>query len=94
MFLSPLQKSFAEKLKLWKDKNAALTQTSCDDLLKKLKGELLDPVYKRVRGPNGAQVSYSEIIGAWSKIKDRFNSEAVGAKDVTADAFFKFSQVN
>ena len=94
MFLSPLQKSFAEKLKLWKDKNAALTQKSCDDLLKKLKGELLDPVYKRVRGPNGAQVSYSEIIGAWSKIKDRFNSEAVGAKDVTADAFFKFSQVN
>ena len=46
LFLSPLQKSFAEKLRLWKDKNAALTQTSCDDLLKKLKWELLYPDYE------------------------------------------------
>ena len=63
-------------------------------MLKKLKAELLDPVYERVRGPNCAQVRYSDIIDAWRKIKDRFYSEAVGAQDVRADTFFKFNQVN
>ena len=93
-FFSLLQKSFAEKLRLWKEENATLTQKSCDELLKKLKGEHLDPVFERVRGPDGAKVKYSEIMDAWNKIKAGFNAKAVGTLDVRADAFFKFNQVN
>lgn len=90
--LSELTKSFAEKLRLWKEENATLTQKSCDELLKKLKGEHLDPVFERVRGPDGAKVKYSEIMDAWNKIKAGFNAKAVGTLDVRADAFFKFNQ--
>lgn len=90
--LSELTKSFAEKLRLWKEENATLTQKSCDELLKKLKGKHLDPVFERVRGPDGAKVKYSEIIDAWNKIKAGFNNKAVGPSDIRADAFFKFNQ--
>ena len=62
-------------------------------MLERLKNEHLDPVLKRVRGPDGAKVSYGEIMGGWSKIKTDFTSKAVGAKDVMADVFFKYNQV-
>lgn len=75
----------------WREKNASLTQKSCEDLLKKLKIQHLDPVLKRVRGPDGAKVSYSEIMNGWSMIKTDFDLKAVGAKDVKADVFFKFN---
>ena len=77
----------------WREKNASLTQKSCEDLLRKLKIQHLDPVLKRVRGPDGAKVSYSEIMNGWSMIKTDFDLKAVGAKDVKADVFFKFNQV-
>ena len=77
----------------WTEKNASLTQKSCKDLLTKLKIQHLDPVLKRVRGTDGAKVSYSEIMNGWSVIKTDFDSKAVGAKDVKADVFFKFNQV-
>ena len=63
-------------------------------MLKKLKIQHLDPVLKRVRGRDGAKVSYSEIMNGWSMIKTDFDLKAAGAKDVKADVFFKFNQVN
>ena len=80
-------------MKIWTEKNASETQKSCEDLLSRLKIEQLDPVLERVRGPDGAKVKYVDIMNGWSKIKNEFNSEAVGAKDVMADVFFKFNQV-
>lgn len=91
--ISVLQKSIEKKLFFWKDKNATLTQDFCHNLLERLKNEHLDPVLKRVGGPDGAKVSYGEIMGGWSKIKTDFTSKAVGAKDVMADVFFKYNQV-
>ena len=62
-------------------------------MLERLKNEHLDPILKRVGGPDGAKVSYGEIMGGWSKIKTDFTSKAVGAKDVMADVFLKYNQV-
>ena len=90
---SLLQESIDENLNIWTEKNASETQKSCEDLLSRLEIEHLDPVLERVRGPDGAKVKYVDIMNGWSKIKNEFNSEAVGAKDVMADVFFKFNQV-
>ncbi|KAJ7380911.1 hypothetical protein OS493_004495 [Desmophyllum pertusum] len=81
-----------EKISFWRGKNASLTQKFCEDLLVKLKREHLDPVLERVRGSDGAKVKYVDIMNGWSKIKNDFNSKAVGSKDVRAEVFFKFNQ--
>ena len=88
-----LQKLIDEKISFWRGKNASLTQTFCKDLLAKLKREHLDPVLERIRSPDGVKVKYVDIMNGWSKIKNDFNSKAVGSKDVRAEVFFKFNQV-
>lgn len=90
--LNHLTKSFEEKLSFWNGKNDLETQKKCEDLLKKLKKEHLDPVLQRVGGSNSSKVTYGEIIEGWSRIKKEFNSKAVGAKNARADVFFKFNQ--
>lgn len=88
-----LQKSIDEKVRFWRNENASLTKKSCEDLLGRLKIEHFDPVLKKVRGPDAAKVNYADIMNGWSKIKTDFNLKAVGAKDVRADVFFKYNQV-
>lgn len=80
-------------MKIWTEKNASETTKSCEALLSRLRIEHLDPVIERIRGPDGAKVKYVDIVDGWRKINNEFNSEAVGAKDVMADVFFKFNQV-
>lgn len=89
-----LQNSTDEKLQFWKGENASVTRTFCQDLLEKLQIEHLDPIIERVRGPDGAKVRYIDIINGWDKIKTDFVLKAVGAKDVRAEVFFEFNQVN
>lgn len=82
-------------MKTWQTKNASSTRESCEKLLRGLKVTHLDPILKRVRNSRyGDGVSYGDIMNGWSTITKEFKKKAIGAKDVRADVFFKFNEVN
>ncbi|KAL9979079.1 hypothetical protein ACROYT_G016681 [Oculina patagonica] len=90
--LNELMASTEKKMKTWKSKNASGTHRSCENLLRRLKDLHLDPVLKRVGSQLGISVKYTAITNGWNTIKNEFNRQAIGARDVKADVFFKFNQ--
>ncbi len=82
-----------QKLAEWKTKNDRLTKDACEELVKKLKREHLDPVLERVRGPKGTSVSYKEIDDGCAIIELEYKTHAVGAKNVRAEVFHEFHKV-
>ena len=62
--------------------------------MKELKKKHLDPVLERVRGPEGAKVSFKEIDDGCAIIELEYKSRAVGSKDVRAQVFHEFHQVS
>ena len=85
--------SFDDKFAIWKDKNAKETETFCQNLLRRLKAQQLDPILARIRGKDSVNVRHSDIMTKWNAIEKAFKIEAVGSDDVKADVFFKFNKV-
>ena len=88
------QTSCDEALQSWLLENETLTRRACDALLKNLKKEHLDPVFHRLQGQGGAEVSFDEIIQGYERIKQGYEARAKGAEDVCATMFFEFHLVN
>ena len=68
----------------------------CNDLLSnyKLKRQHLDPILHQLQGNSGSNLPFDNIIGVYQRIKDDYEGQAVGAKDVIAGAFFDFQPVS
>lgn len=82
-------------MKAWLDKNASCTRKVCEELLRGLKAEHVDPLLENVRNSrHDGEVKYEDIINQFDTLKDEFAKKAIGAKDVRADVFFKFTEVN
>ena len=88
------QQSVIQKLTEWQTKNTRLTKELCNDLLSKLKRQHLDPILHQLQGHGGSNLSFDDIIGVYHRIKDDYEGQAVGAKDVIAAAFFDFQPVS
>ena len=83
-----------KKLKEWQTKNAELTRERCNNLLCQLKREHLNPVLQQLQEYDGSNLSFDDIIGVYHRIKDSYERQAVGAKDVIAATFFNFHPVS
>lgn len=81
-------------LNCWQERNTRLTKESCHQLLLGLKRQHLDPVLTQLRGQDGAQMSFAEIMACYSSIEQGFKSEAIGAEDVCAQVFLDFHPVS
>ncbi|KAJ7315665.1 hypothetical protein OS493_038377 [Desmophyllum pertusum] len=81
-----------EKLADWKLKNDRLTKERCEKLLEELRRKHLDPVLKKVRGPNGTSVSYPDIDEGCAKIENEYKNHALGAKSVHAQVLLEFHE--
>ena len=84
------QISCDEALQSWLLANESLTRQACDALLKELKKQHLDPVFERLHGQGGAEVSFDDITQGCEGIKQSFDARATGAKDVCAAMFYDF----
>ena len=91
---SIIQQSLIQKLTEWQTKNTRLTKERCNNLLSNLKGQHLDPILRQLQGHGGSNLSFDDIIGVYHRIKDDYEGQAVGAKDVIAAAFFDFQPVS
>ena len=89
-----IQQSLIQKLTEWQTENTRLTKELCNDLLTKLKRQRLDPILRQLQGHGGSNLSFDDIIGVYHRIKDDYEGQAVGAKDVIAAAFFDFQPVS
>ena len=81
------------KLSTWQAENERQTREFCEGLLSVLKHEHLDPVMEKLQGKEAARVSFREVISAYHKIKEDYEKDAKGAKDVIAAVFFEFHPV-
>ena len=81
-------------LNSWQEENTRLTKESCHQLLIALKQQHLDPVLTQLRGKDGAQVSFAQIMACYTAIEQGFKAEAKGAEDVCAQVFFEFHPVS
>lgn len=81
-------------LNSWQGENTRLTKENCHQLLIRLKEQQLDPVLTRLRGKDGAKVSFAEIMACYSAIEQGYKLKAIGAKDVCAQVFFEFHPVS
>ena len=81
------------KLSTWQAENEKQTREYCEGLLSVLKSEHLDPVLKKLQGKEAARVSFGEVISAYHEIKEDYEKDAKGAKDVIAAVFFEFHPV-
>ena len=88
------QQSVTQKLTEWQTENTRLTKELCTDLLSKLKRQHLDPILHQLQWHGGSDLFFDDIIGVCHRIKDDYDGQAVGAKDVTAAAFFDFQPVS
>ena len=88
------QQSVIQKLTEWQTENTRLTKERCNDLLSKLKRQHLDPILHQLQGHGGSNLSFDDIIGVYHRIKDDYEGQAVGAKDVIAATFFDFQPVS
>ena len=82
-----------KRLLSWQRENEAITKESCKGLLDRLKKLHLDPVLEILQGPEGAKLSFEDVINAYDKIKDDYKKVAYGAKDVIAAVFFEYHRV-
>ena len=89
-----IQQSLIQKLTEWQTQNTRLTKELCNDLLTKLKRQRLDPILRQLQGHGGSNLSFDDIIGVYHRIKDDYEGQAVGAKDVIAATFFDFQPVS
>ena len=89
-----IQLLLIQKLTEWQTENTRLTKERCNDLLSKLKRQHLDPILRQLQGHGGSNLSFDDIIGVYHRIKDDYEGQAVGAKDVIAAAFFDFQPVS
>jgi len=89
-----IQQSLIQKLTEWQTENTRLTKELCNNLLSKLKLQHLDPILHQLQGHGGSNLSFDDIIGVYHRIKDDYEGQAVGAKDVIAAAFFDFQPVS
>ena len=53
----------------------------------------MDPVLQQLQGNAGAKLSYDDVIGGYKRIKDDYEKNAKGAKDVIAAVFFDYHEV-
>ena len=84
-----------QQLMAWLNKNASCTRQVCEELLRGLKAKYVDPVLKRVRNSrHDREWKYSHIMDQCDKLIREFDKKAVGAKDIRADIFLKFIEVN
>ena len=81
-------------LNSWQEENTRLTRESCHQLLTVLKKQHLDPVLAKLRGKDGAKVSFAEIMASYTAIEQGYKLEAKGAEDVCAQVFFDFHPVS
>ena len=89
-----IQLLLIQKLTEWQTENTRLTKERCNDLLSKLKRQHLDPILRQLQGHGGSNLSFDDIMGVYHRIKDDYEGQAVGAKDVIAAAFFDFQPVS
>ena len=89
-----IQLLLIQKLTEWQTENTRLTKERCKDLLSKLKRQHLDPILRQLQGHGGSNLSFDDIMGVYHRIKDDYEGQAVGAKDVIAAAFFDFQPVS
>ena len=89
-----IQQSLIERLTEWQTENTQLTKELCNNLLSKLKRQHLGPILHQLEGHGGSNLSFDDIIGVYHRIKDDYEGQAVGAKDVFAAAFFDFQPVS
>ena len=89
-----IQQSLIQKLTEWQTENTRLTKELCNNLLSKLKRQHLGPILHQLQGHGGSNLSFDDIIGVYHRIKDDYEGQAVGAKDVIAAAFFDFQPVS
>ena len=89
-----IQQSLIQKLAEWQTENTRLTKELCNNLLSKLKRQHLGPILHRLQRQGGSCLSFDDIIGVYHRIKDDYEEQAVGAKDVIAAAFFDFHPVS
>ena len=80
-------------LKRWHKDNQRRTKEGCQYLLHDLKRKHLDPILQQLTGPMGASVSFDQIEDSFLTIERDFKKLARGAKDVSAQEFFKFQPV-
>lgn len=78
----------------WIQQNIRETEACCVQLLKELKKSILDPVLKRLRGPEGSKMQFSDVVSAYNQIQDSYTAKARGAKDVQATVFMNFHPVS
>ena len=83
-----------DKLKALQERNNNLTREECAALLKRLKEERLDPIVAQLYTEGGSSVSFADIIGGYSAIKEGLESQSRGAKDVCAQVFYEFHPVS
>ena len=83
----------AQRLLSWHYENEARTKEACKEILVRLKRLHLDPVLERLKGREGAKVSFQNITNAYDKIKDDYGKFAKGAEDVIAAVFFEYHRV-
>ena len=84
-----------QQMKAWLEENATCTRQECEKLLRDLKAEYVDPVFKCVRNSrHDREWKYSHIMDQCDKLIREFDKKAVGAKDIRADIFLKFIEVN
>ena len=89
-----IQQSLIQKLTEWQTENTRLTKELCNNLLSKLKRQHLGPILHQLQGHGGSNLSFDDIIGVYHRIKDDYEGQAVGAKDVIAATFFDFQPVS
>ena len=94
LMYSFIQQSLIQKLSEWQTENIRLTKDLCNDLLSKLKRQHLDPILHQLQRHGGSNLSFHDIIAVYHRIKDDYERQAVGAKDVIAAAFFEFQPVS
>ncbi|XP_031575015.1 guanylate-binding protein 2-like [Actinia tenebrosa] len=89
-YLKELKEKADVILSKWIEQNTSETEACCIQLLKELKQSMLDPVLKRLRGPEASKMQFSDIVSAYNQIQESYAAKARGAKDVQATVFMNF----
>ncbi|XP_031568053.1 LOW QUALITY PROTEIN: guanylate-binding protein 4-like [Actinia tenebrosa] len=89
-YLNELREKADVILSEWIEQNTRETEACCNQLLKELKQSMLDPVLKRLRGPEASKMQFSDIVSAYNQIQESYAAKARGAKDVQATVFMNF----
>lgn len=88
--LKELTDFMEDRLNHWQDENTKRTKEICNQLLIGLKRQHLDPVLTKLRGKDGAKLSFAEIVACYNSIEQGYRLESRGAQDVCAQMFYEF----